>query len=143
MMPSFASPEVKSVFDAFSATARPKLLRLRQLVLETAVGTDDVGELDETLKWGQPSYQPRRPNVGTPVRISEIKGAPDRIGLFVHCQTTLVSTYRELYGDLLTFDGNRCIVLDVEEPLPEEALRHCIRLALTYHLGKRADGLPF
>jgi len=143
MVQPYPNPDIQSKFDGFSPVNRPVLLRLRDLILDTAAKTAEIGELSETLKWGQPSYQPRRPNIGTPVRISEIKGAQERIGLFVHCQTTLVSTYRELYGDLLTFDGKRCIVLDVEDPLPEAALRHCIRLALTYHLGKRADGLPF
>jgi len=143
MVQPFPDPDVESKFDSYSPEIRPVLLRLRNLILDTAAKNKEIGGLNETLKWGQPSYQPRRPNIGTPVRIGQVKGAPARIGLFVHCQTTLVSTYRELYGDQLAFDGKRCIVLDARGPLPEEALRHCIRLALTYHRDKRVDGLPF
>jgi hypothetical protein len=33
--------------------------------------------------------------------------------------------------------GNRSIVFNVADRLPEEALRHCISLALTYHLRKK------
>ena len=29
---------------------------LRQLIFETAAATEVVGELEETLKWGEPSY---------------------------------------------------------------------------------------
>jgi len=143
MTQPFSNPDVEQVFGGYSPGVRPKLMQLRLLIFDTAAATDGVGDLVETLKWGQPSYQPRRPNIGTPVRIGEIKGAPARIGLFVHCQTTLISTYRELYGEVLTFEGKRCIVLEMEDTLPVEALRHCIRLALTYHRDKRVDGLPF
>jgi hypothetical protein len=37
----------------------------------------------------------------------------------------------------MKFEGNRGIVFDVADGLPEEALRHCISLALTYHLRKK------
>jgi len=39
--------------------------------------------------------------------------------------------------DRLRYGGNRCILLKAEDKLPEAELRHCVALALTYHLGKR------
>ena len=53
--------------------------------------------------------------------------------MFVHCQTTLVSTYREIYPDTFRFDGNRALLFSADLALPEEPLKHCIALALTYH----------
>jgi hypothetical protein len=44
---------------------------------------------------------------------------------------------KELYRGKMKFEGNRRIVFDVADRLPEEALRHCISLALTYHLRKK------
>ena len=35
---------------------RKKLLHLRQIILDTASETEGVNELEETLKWGEPSY---------------------------------------------------------------------------------------
>ena len=58
-----------------------------------------------------------------------------------HCQTTLVATFRELYPGDLKFDRNRSIVFEENDDVPEEALRHCISLALTYHLHKRRNYL--
>ena len=58
--------------------------------------------------------------------------------MYVHCQTNLVSTFREIYPDSFSYEGNRSIVFDAADGLPEEELRHCISLALTYHLRKRA-----
>ena len=37
----------------------------------------------------------------------------------------------------MRYGGNRCIILTAEDDVPEPALRHCVALALTYHLDKR------
>jgi hypothetical protein len=37
----------------------------------------------------------------------------------------------------MRYGGNRCIILNADEDVPEPALRHCVALALTYHLNKR------
>ncbi len=37
----------------------------------------------------------------------------------------------------MRYGGNRCIILTTEDAVPEPALRHCVALALTYHLNKR------
>jgi len=36
---------------------------------------------------------------------------PNQYALYFHCKTTLVDTFKELYSDVLTFEGNRAIVL--------------------------------
>jgi hypothetical protein len=139
-----ADPAVAAVFAAYPARTRTKLLALRRLILETAAATPGVGALQETLKWGQPSYLTRESRSGSTIRIDRIppeNGGPERYALYVHCQTTLVATYRQLYRDELTFGGNRSILLDVGRPLPKAALKHCIALALTYHRNATKDYL--
>jgi len=118
-------------------------MRLRQLIFETAAGLEGVGPLDETLKWGQPSYLTSQTKSGTTIRVDQNKSKPDQYCLFVHCQTSLLATYREFYADVLRINGKRCVEFNVDEDPPEDALRHCIELALTYHHHKRRDGLPF
>ncbi len=133
----FLNEAVSAVFDALAPAARAQLLHLRALIFETAAATPGVGWLDETLKWGQPSYLTSVSRSGTTVRIGLPKGEPGRVALYVHCQTHLIERFRELYGDALTFEGSRAILLDVAAPLPMEPLRHCIAMALTYHRDKR------
>ena len=128
---------MEAVFEAYPEELRVKLIRLRQLIFETASRIAGVGPLEETLKWGQPSYLTPQSKSGTTIRIDRIKSAPGQIGMFVHCQTSLISRYRELYPDVLSFDGKRAIKIDQNEQLPEEVLRHCIAMALTYHLNKK------
>ena len=134
---AIADPAVAAVFDAYPAELRSSLLHLRRLILETGVATQGVGRLEETLKWGQPSYLTPETKSGSTIRIDRLKSGDGGYALFVHCQTTLIPTFRELYPDELSFDGNRAIVFGEADDIPEEALRHCIALALTYHLKKR------
>jgi len=142
-MEPFQSSEVESVFKGYPEPLQTKLLRLRQLIFETAAADKDIGPLEETLKWGQPSYLTPVSKSGSTLRIDQISKGEQYYGLFVHCQTSLMATYRELYPDQLTYEGKRCIRFELDHEPPEEPLRHCIELALTYHRHKRKDRLPF
>lgn len=132
LKPTFSDPRVESVFAAYPPEMRTGLLELRRIVF-AAAETAGVGPLIESLKWGQPAYRPARPRVGTTVRIDAL-GDPDRYGVFFHCRTDLVSTFRVLYPQEFSFQGNRALVLPAGGDLPAEALKHCLSLALTYHL---------
>lgn len=131
MIEAARDPRVRAVFDAYPAAVREALDDLRRLILEAAHAADV--ELVETLKWGQPAYLPAQPRVGTTVRIDAVKGSPDRYALYVNCKTTLLDSYRLLYPDDFAFEGQRALVFSTAEPPPDEALRHCVALALTYH----------
>jgi len=52
----FADPAVKRRFDSFAPEARAGLLALRALIFQTAATIPGVGQVQETLKWGQPAY---------------------------------------------------------------------------------------
>jgi hypothetical protein len=126
---------VDAVFKTYQNPARTKLLALRRLILDTAKTTTGVGRIEETLKWGQPSYLTPETGSGSTIRIDHVSG--NQYAIYFHCQTNLVATFRELYPDKWSYGGNRCIFLNVEDNIDEAALRHCIALALTYHLAKR------
>ena len=133
----FADDTVEAVFDEYPDTLRKRLLSLRALIFETAQRTDGVGALDETLKWGQPSYLTAQTKSGTTVRIDRVKAKEGKYAAYFHCQSGLVPLFRELYDNELSFEGQRAIIFDVDQPLPEEAVRHCLALALTHHLRKK------
>jgi hypothetical protein len=128
---------VDAVFNAYPNPVRAKLKALRRLIFDTAKTTAGVGALEEALKWGQPSYLTSESKSGSTVRIDQVKAEAGRYAVYFHCQTDLVETFRERYPDL-RYGGNRSIILDAGEKLPEQALRHCIALALTYHARKKA-----
>jgi Domain of unknown function (DU1801) len=130
-----ASAAVDAVFRACPQPARAKLLALRQMILDTARTTEGVGRIEEALKWGQPSYLTPETKSGSTVRIDHVDGK--QVAIYFHCQTDLVATFRELYPDKWSYGGNRCILLDADDKIDDAALRHCVALALTYHLNKR------
>lgn len=132
----FQEPGVATVFSSYKGAAGTHLHKLREIVFDAAA-TEGVGTVAETLKWGQPSYLTPETKSGSTIRMDAVKGNADAVALYFHCQTTLVPTFRDQYGETLSFEGNRSIVLDVNSPLPEAELRHCISQALTYHLAKK------
>jgi len=131
----FATPAVADVFASYPAKLRARLMRLRELIFATAAATDGVGAIEETLKWGEPSYLTPETRSGTTIRIDRT-GADGGYALYVNCQTDLVATFRERYP-AFAYEGKRAIVFDVADEIDEAALGHCIALALTYHLRKR------
>lgn len=126
--------DVAGAFERLSDDALPRLLAIRDLIFKVAADTDGVGEIVETLKWGQPSYLTVRPKSGSTVRLGVSKDG--RPALFCHCQTTLVQQYRDLYEADFDFEGNRAVILKDDSSLPVAELEHCLALALTYHRRK-------
>jgi len=133
--PPYADPAVEAIFQWYPSAVRKRLLALRRLLFDTAANTAGVGRIEEPLKWGQPSYLTVSPKSGSTIRIDQLP--PSGYALYVHCQTNLVATFRELYPTELAYGGNRSILLDADRDPPEAILRHCIALALTYHARKR------
>lgn len=113
------------------------MLALRRLIFDTAGNIEGVGPLQEVLKWGQPSYLTQKTKSGSTIRIDRMKSTASQYAVYFHCQTNLVETFRELYPTELSYGGNRSIILNADDEVPEPALRHCVALALTYHLNKR------
>lgn len=135
----FTDRNVAKVFDAYPNTIRAKLMMLRAMILETAANIDGVGPLEETLKWGQPSYLTAESGTGSTIRIDRVKPGDNRVAMYFHCQTDLVATFRELYPAQMEYGGNRSILFDAAAKIPEKALRHCIGLALTYRARNGAS----
>ncbi len=134
---NIGNPEVAAVFDAYPKEIKPKLMFLRQLIFDVASETDGVGELEETLKWGQPSYLTTQSKSGSLIRIDQIKSQEGKYAMYFHCQTTLVDTFKEMYRGKFEFGGNRSILFGEDDKVPINELSHCVSMALTYHLNKK------
>lgn len=135
-MTDFQTKAVAEVFSRYPKRIRQKLLSVREMIFDVARETQDVGELQETLKWGEPAYVTAESGSGTTIRIDQRRGSGGQYAIYFHCQTTLVDTFRTLFPDTFTFEGNRAIVFREEQAVPKKELRHCIYMALTYHLRK-------
>ena len=120
--------------EAIDRPRQAMLRRLRQLVLETAAGTQGVGDITECLKWGQPSFVTENPKSGSTIRIDAVRARPDAVAMYFICTSGLVERFREHYPDTFDYEGKRALVFRVKDGLPEAELSHCIAMALTSKL---------
>lgn len=141
MVTPFQSAAVAQAFEAYPPAIRRRLLALRELIFRTAASTPGVGELQETLKWGEPAYLTTRSKSGSTVRIGWKKSRPTEYAMYFNCQTTLVDTFKSLFPDDFQFEGNRAIVFHDSQAVPTDTLAFCVAAALTYHRHGK-DGVP-
>ncbi len=125
------NPEVKNVIDTYPMEIQPKIMQLRQLIFSVAKESDLT--LRETLKWNEPSYLSKD---GSTIRIAWRKLFPNQYGIFFNCKTSLIETFKEIYPQEFTFEGNRAIIFELDEDVPEQELKTCIALSLNYHALK-------
>ena len=133
-------PEVKKAFDVFQTPVRKKLMGLRMLIFDVAKETEGVGELTETLKWGQPGYLTEKTKSGSTVRIGREKKTDGDYAIYFKCRTTLVDTFKKRHKNKFRFEGNRAILFNPDDKIPVRELGLCIAIALTYHLDKKNRG---
>lgn len=138
-MKPFTNAEVAAKFNTYPPNVRPKLLALRELVFQTAATAQGAGEIEESLKWGEPAYVTRNKS-GSTVRIDWKKKVPGQYAMYFNCQTNLVETFRTLFPNDFKFEGNRALVFSLKEQPPNDSLAFCIAASLTYHLKKRTAG---
>lgn len=127
------APEVESVFNNYPDQAKERILNLRKLIIEAAESIESITDLEETLKWGEPSYLVKK---GSTVRIDWKEKNPEQYAIYFKCTSSLVSTFKIVYNDLFKYEGNRAIVFQMDDQLPEEELKNCIKACLTYHKVK-------
>lgn len=133
-----SNPEVEIVFNNYSALAKEKVLNLRRIILETAEEIEGLNTMEETLKWGEPSYLAKK---GSTIRIDWKKNKPGQYAMYFKCTSKLVSTFRLFFEDIFKFEGSRAIVFNLDEKVPEKELKKCIKAALTYHKVKKLPTL--
>jgi hypothetical protein len=127
------NPKVAEIFSRYPDHIRDRLAYLRQLVFDAAAETEGLGQLEETTRWGEPSYIVKG---GSTIRIDWKSSTPTQYAMYFHCTTKLIDTFKELYGSKFRFEGNRAIVFHETDEVPAEELKHCVSLCLTYHRRK-------
>ncbi len=125
-----SDPEVKIIFNNYPEFIQSKMLYLRALLIKVASGIEGLERLEETLKWGEPSYLTKN---GSTLRMDWKEKKPEQYALYFKCTSSLVPTFRTIYQDKFKFEGMRAIVFRINDDISEKELKHCISMALTYH----------
>ena len=120
---------IKEKYDSFPDAIQSSLMQLRELIISVAKEYE-LGSVEESLKWGELSYGV---NGGSAIRLGWRSKSPEKCFVFFNCQTSLVETFKEIYGDLFLYEGKRAIALQRSRIGSVKELEHCIGLALQYH----------
>lgn len=131
-------PRMEGVFASYPKQAANKLRYLRKLIIEEAEKIESIHELEETLKWGEPSYLVKK---GSTIRMDWKEKKPDQYAVYFKCTSKIVPSIQSKYSHLFQIEGTRALVFSLDEIIPEKELRHCFRLALTYHQIKQLPNL--
>ena len=133
-----SNPQVELVFDNYPEAVQNKMLALRKLIIQTANEIDQIAELEETLKWNEPSYLTK---IGSTLRIDWKPKTPNQYALYFNCSSRLIETFKLLFKNTFDFEGNRAIVFKLDDKIAKEELKLCIKAALTYHKVKHLPTL--
>lgn len=118
------------LIESYPKSVQKQLTLVRAMIVAVAQEIDGLESMEETLKWGEPSYLTK---YGSTVRMDWKKKNPEQYALYFQCTSKLVPTFKILYKDSFQFEGNRAIVFGLKEKIPKNELKQCIRMALTYH----------
>ncbi len=119
-----------SVIDNYPEHVSDKLYVLRQMILDCAEELESVTQLEETLKWGEPSYLAKK---GSTIRIDWKPKKPEQYAIYFKCTSKLVETFREIYGETFSYENNRALLFSFDDIIPKPELKECIKAALRYH----------
>jgi len=122
---------IEIVTAAYPKDIQLRYLEFKYLIQKVAEKSKGVKTLEESLKWNEPSF---RSNIGSPVRFGWNSKIADHFGIYFVCTTSLIETFKQLYSDIFTFDGNRALIFTANESLQIEAIDHCLELALRYKI---------
>jgi len=124
------NPQVVTKFDSYPPKVKTKLERLRKLILETALETEGITEIEETLKWGEPSFLAKK---GSTLRLDWKEKTPDQYAMYFKCTSKLVETFKIVYGDTFNYEKTRAIIFELDDKVSTKKLKKCIGAALQYH----------
>ena len=126
-------PRVAKIFDKYPTSVREKMVFLRKLIVQTAEETTDILTLEETLRWGEPSYITKE---GSTLRIDWKAKTPDQYAMYFQCTSRLVETFRMVFDQTFQYEGNRAIIFPMDQSIPIMPVKECVRATLTYHKVK-------
>ncbi|GAB3488916.1 hypothetical protein [Marinomonas epiphytica] len=125
--------DVEQKLNGYPESIRQIMLSIRKLIFGVAENCR-LGEVEESLKWGQLSYKVSK---GTAIRMDWNETTKDKLHFYVHCQTSLIGAFRAMYPEQFDYQGNRELMMTIEGDMPLNCLAHCIELAFTYDRKKQ------
>lgn len=126
-------PAFETKMTNYPDFVRDNLKTLRKLVIDTAKETPEIEAIEETLKWGEPSFITKH---GSTLRMDWKEKTPDQYQMYFKCTSRLVETFKHVYGDFFEYEKTRAIIFKLDQKVPKKELKKCIKATLMYHKVK-------
>lgn len=133
------SSSIKALIETYPPEIAQTVLQIRELIFEISQ-EKGLGEITETLKWGEPSYLAK---TGSTVRLAWKPRSPAQFGIYFNCQSRLIETFRLIFPADFVYQGNRALIFAADQEIPWSQLRVCLAMALRYHQIKHLPLLGF
>jgi len=128
--------DVKKTIQLYPEEIQEQILSIREMIFTLGSQNPEIGEIEETLKWGEPSYIAKQ---GSTIRIAWRKSSPENYGIFFNCKSKLIDTFKEIYPTCFNYVDNRAMMFNCKNKIPNNELKQCLLLALTYHKVKHLN----
>ena len=132
------SPDFEAKLSNYPVNIQGDLKAMRNLVLETAREIPVIDHIEETLKWGEPSFITKH---GSTLRMDWKEKTPDQYQMYFKCTIKLVETFKQVFGNQFEYQTTRAIVFQLDQEVPTRELKKCIKATLMYHKVKNAIDL--
>lgn len=96
--------KVLEKFNSYPDFVRDRMQYLRELVIETAEEIETVKVLEETLKWGEPSFVTK---YGSTLLMDWKEKTPNQYAMYFQCTSRLIDTFRVVFDQKFQFEGKK------------------------------------
>ncbi|XDD54156.1 hypothetical protein AB3N62_17070 [Leptospira sp. WS4.C2] len=110
-----------------------KVMEIRNWIYEISQSNDQIGEIEECLKWGQPSFLTPKTKSGSTIRIGKVNDS--EYALYFNCKTTIAQEIAIEFPELKC-DGKRALYFAIDQKLSKTKVIVCLKKALLYHKRK-------
>lgn len=110
-----------------------KVMEIRNWIYEIAESNDLIGEIEECMKWGQPSFLTPKTKSGSTIRIGKVDDS--EFALYFNCKTTIAKEIAREFPEW-NCDGKRALYFKANQKLSKTKLITCLNKALLYHKRK-------
>jgi len=133
-----SDPRVNVKYTSYPDHIKEKIFELRSLIIKSAEELGHISQLEETLKWGEPSFLCKGSST---LRMDWKSKNPQYIALYFKCTSKLIPSFKKVFGNKFIYEKDRAIYLPLEDDFNSESLKTCIKSALQYHKIKHLGNL--
>ncbi|MBM9548127.1 DUF1801 domain-containing protein [Leptospira sp. 201903074] len=127
------SESLSSYYFNLTPVMLDKFMEIRNWIYEISQSNDQIGEIEECIKWGQPSFLTPKTKSGSTIRIGKVNDS--EYALYFNCKTSIAQEIAIEFPELKC-DGKRALYLEANQKLSKTKLIVCLKKALLYHKRK-------